>query len=929
MAKISDTQLQLLRPEFTASNQLMNTGLESLLKSLDPIKTQVDAGFAERKANATGSLMQQISQSMPTDYNNNPEARALFDSQISQFAADNNLGREGVNTQDIFSTLNTLSTERDTNRGAVLGNQAKQLANTAVQDEQIYNQAFNNYASGKISKEDYEAITNGLVSNRQNNQNKTSIDNLAIANGGLLPQIQLAEFFQNGKITPTIDKLLGGLDRSVYSATNRGGMGKSKAPSYQGQSFGLANDGVINNPSVARYSSMINNAATKHGLSSSLIASMMDAESSGNPNAKSSAGAGGLMQVMKPTWDSLSDGDRFDPNTNIDIGSQYMAEQLNKYSKYGDDALKLSLMAYNWGPGNTDNWIKNGGKIPKETTNYVAKVTKKLEASRGNPDPSQRNPFMDYGADSNQLVNPNDVIKYANQKQTRKLPASDKLVNAAAPVMAQMGLTMKVHSGGQDDSTGRVGSNRHDHGDSVDADFYQGDRKLSFKNPKDIPILQEMVQRLKANGLTGFGAGDGYMTDGRMHIGYGSSAVWGADGSNASAYDWLKQAASSDVSGYASNDMLYQQANQPIIRPEDLEGLQSLSNRVGAREDTIFDTLFANMKASAPDPINPTLFSDYQSPEMLSQRNQGLLSNLNSIQDNNIDTTNELSQLVGEFENTIGDRSQVAQDAMARLERDMASGGEVVGVDNYVKKQDMFKKWLFESGITPEMFDSYPTNIQGALIKAQMGREQKFSKADRESINSINRSEKNMLTTDSSYVDIAKSRLAQRAEERRIKEVENVGTSMFGLTKNATSKYLDKKANFETGIAIYIDKAIKENPETFLSTNNSGKYLIGTNAGNIDTLIDLVTKEYDKIISKADKPKTEYLSKNLTGTGMYLSAKAINQAVNNALLAHSKSINTQIKNKLNKESTDPDIAASDIIANIAIADNLKKPKGTQ
>lgn len=926
MAKISDTQLALLRPDFGTSNQLMNTGLESLLKSLDPIKTQVDSVMAERKANATGSLMQQISQSMPTDYNNNPEARALFDSQISQFAVDNNLGREGVNTQDIFSTLNTLSTERDTNRGAVLGNQAKQLANIGVEHLQAFNQAFNNYISGKISKEEYEAITNNLTVNRQDNQNKTTADNVAIGNAMFTPQLQSADFFGQQRLAPTIKELTSNLGESVTRANARGGSGKQTAPSYQGQSFGLANDGVTNNPAIARYAPMITNAANRHGLSSSLIASMMDAESGGDPNARSSAGAGGLMQVMPNTWKGLSNGDRFDPNTNIDVGSQYMAEQLNKYSKYGDDALKLSLMAYNWGPGNTDRWIKNGGKIPKETTNYVAKVTSKLEASRGNPDPSQRNPFMDYGADNNQPVNPNDVIKYANQKQTRRLPASDKLVNAAAPVMAQMGLTMRVHSGGQDDSTGRVGSDRHDHGNSVDADFYQGDRKLSFKNPKDIPILQEMVQRLKANGLTGFGAGDGYMTDGRMHIGYGSSAVWGKDGSNATAYDWLKQAVSSDVSGYASNDMLYQQANQPILRPEDIEAFRQLSSSAGAREDSLFDTLYSNLKASAPDPINAPLTSDYISPEMISQRNQGLVNNIKAIEDTNIDTVNQFSNLVGEFGNSIDDRGQVADDAIARLEQDMTSGGEVVGVDNYVKNQGMFKKWLFESGVTPEMFDTFPTNIQGALIKAQMSREQNFGKKDRTAITSIKAIENNMLTSGSSYLDVAKGRLAQRAEERRLKEVENVGTGFLGFGKNDTSKYLDKKANFESGIAIYIDKAIKENPESFLSDVNSNKFLVGTNGKNIDVLIDLVTKEYDKIISKADKPKTEYLSKNLSGNGMYISAKVINQAVNNALLAHSKAINTQIKKKLNKESTDPDIAASDIIANIAIADNLKKEK---
>lgn len=922
MAKISDTQLQLLRPDFTGSNALMNNSIKSIFDTLTGVKTQVDEDFAERKANATGSLLQQISQSMPTDYNNNPEARALFDNQISQFASNNNLGKEGVNQQDIFSTLNTLSAERDANRGAVLGNQAKELANKGLDAEQKYKIAFNKYSAGG-TKEDFLRETNDLATNRQDNQNKTSLDNLAISLGIFNPQLQMSQEFREGRINPTIEKLLTGVDKTIYQNDNRGtGRGKGQAPSYQSQSFGLANDGASSNPAVAQYSSMINNAANKHGLSAGLISSMMDAESGGDPNARSSAGAGGLMQVMKPTWDGLSKGDRFDPNTNIDVGSKYMAQQLNKYSKYGDDALKISLMAYNWGPRNTDNWLKNGGKIPAETTKYVAKVTNKLEASRGNPDPSQRNPFMNYDSAADNTKR----IEYANQGQTRKLPASPKLEGAVNPVLNQMGLTMKVHSGGQNDETGRVGSDRHDHGDSVDADFYKEGKKLSFKNPKDIPVLQEMVQRLKANGLTGFGAGDGYMTDGRMHIGYGSSAVWGADGKNGSAYDWLKQAASSDVSGYASSDMLYQQANQSSIRPEDLEGLQALSNSLGAKEDSMFDTLYANMQAAAPDPINPALFSEYQSPEMLSQRNLGLMNNLNTIQDTNIDTTNQLSQLVGEFDSTVRDRYQTSQDAMARLEQDVSSGGEVVGVNNYVKKEGMFKKWLFESGITPEMFDSYPADMQGALIKQQMNREQNFGKKDRESVNAIARSEKNMLDTDSSYLESAKARLAQRAEDRKVKQVENVGTDYFGLKKNDVSKYLDKRSNFETGIAIYIDTQLKENPESFLSSDNSSKYLIGTDKANIDTLIDLTIKEYDKIISKAEKPKTEYLSKNLTGKGMYLSAEAINKAVNNALLMHSKGINTQMKKKLNKESTDTDLAASDIIANIALAGNLKKEK---
>jgi soluble lytic murein transglycosylase-like protein len=54
--------------------------------------------------------------------------------------------------------------------------------------------------------------------------------------------------------------------------------------------------------------------------------------------------------------------------------------------RYGD--TETGLIAYNWGPGNTDKWLKKGAdpaKLPKETQNYVTKVM----ASLGSPDVSR------------------------------------------------------------------------------------------------------------------------------------------------------------------------------------------------------------------------------------------------------------------------------------------------------------------------------------------------------------------------------------------------------------------------------------------------------------------------------------------------------------------------------------------------------------
>lgn len=133
-------------------------------------------------------------------------------------------------------------------------------------------------------------------------------------------------------------------------------------------------------------------------------------------------------------------------------------------------------------------------------------------------------------------------LTYSNQGATRNMPLSDELVNALG-FLPEMGIGMEVFSGGQPSSgPNRVGSHRHDDGMSGDVFFTMDGRRLDWRNPEDIPILQEIVRRGKSNGLTGFGAGEGYMQPGSMHIGFGAPAVWGAGGRGATAPNWLSQA---------------------------------------------------------------------------------------------------------------------------------------------------------------------------------------------------------------------------------------------------------------------------------------------------------------------------------------------------------------------------------------------------
>lgn len=127
------------------------------------------------------------------------------------------------------------------------------------------------------------------------------------------------------------------------------------------------------------YRGIVSNAATTYGVPEGLIASIIQAESSFNPKAKSSAGAAGLMQLMPGTASGLGVKNVYDPTQNVNGGTKYIAGQLQKY---GDP--QLALAAYNWGPGNVDKAIKKYGNswdaikshAPKETQNYVSKVIK-------------------------------------------------------------------------------------------------------------------------------------------------------------------------------------------------------------------------------------------------------------------------------------------------------------------------------------------------------------------------------------------------------------------------------------------------------------------------------------------------------------------------------------------------------------------------
>jgi len=123
-------------------------------------------------------------------------------------------------------------------------------------------------------------------------------------------------------------------------------------------------------PNQVNLDDVVNSASGRYRLDPDLVNSVIKAESGFNARAVSPKGAQGLMQLMPGTASQLGVPNAFDPQANVEGGTKYLRELLERYNF---DLVK-ALAAYNAGPLRVEQY--KGVPPYYETRAYVARIVR-------------------------------------------------------------------------------------------------------------------------------------------------------------------------------------------------------------------------------------------------------------------------------------------------------------------------------------------------------------------------------------------------------------------------------------------------------------------------------------------------------------------------------------------------------------------------
>jgi hypothetical protein len=174
---------------------------------------------------------------------------------------------------------------------------------------------------------------------------------------------------------------------------------ESRNPQVEYHRTPTAEVAKVSKGTPSNFESMALARGKAHGVDEHLVRHVMHKETGGlkdRANAVSPAGAIGVMQLMPRTAKELGVSDPYNPEQNIEGGVKYLAQLQRKYQD-----PRLTAIAYNWGPGNTDKWLAAGAdpsRLPKETRGYIQNLAEGgiVGLAGGGMDGVRINPYQDF-----------------------------------------------------------------------------------------------------------------------------------------------------------------------------------------------------------------------------------------------------------------------------------------------------------------------------------------------------------------------------------------------------------------------------------------------------------------------------------------------------------------------------------------------------
>ena len=115
---------------------------------------------------------------------------------------------------------------------------------------------------------------------------------------------------------------------------------------------------------------VLEEVADEYDLPTPLFTRLIWQESRFRNETVSRAGALGIAQFMPGTASERGLDDPFDPLQALPASADFLRELMERFGNFG-----LAAAAYNGGPRRVQDWLDGRGQLPKETRDYVLRIT--------------------------------------------------------------------------------------------------------------------------------------------------------------------------------------------------------------------------------------------------------------------------------------------------------------------------------------------------------------------------------------------------------------------------------------------------------------------------------------------------------------------------------------------------------------------------